>query len=57
MKAQIRDTFVRQKPTGWFLDDVETEEASEFGIRANFVEEKRSESKMALEESGARRSE
>lgn len=45
MKAKRRDTFVRMKPEGWFLDDVETEKASGFGIWANFVVEKTSESK------------
>lgn len=41
MKAETKDVFVRMKPEGWLLDDVETEEASGFGIRADFLEEKR----------------
>lgn len=48
MKAQTRDTFVRKKPKRWLLDDVETEEASGFGIWADFVEEKRGVSQKLI---------
>lgn len=36
----MRDTFMSMKPKGWLLDEVETEEASGFGIGADFVEKK-----------------
>lgn len=48
MKAQTRDTFVSMKPKGQLLDDVQTKEASGFGIGAAFVEKKRGVSQRLI---------
>lgn len=48
MKAQTRDTFVSMKHKGQLLDDVQTEEASGFGIGAAFVEKNRGVSQRLI---------